>query len=253
MTSPGSRAEPAERHLATLCRELERRGVRCELDTRGIWPRLRIRTPDQTAAAAFDNNIIAVRIRGWWWYCWPWVEMISPVSSVTRAADIIVSDLDIGYHDGPRIGIDGHDGPALAARGKLRAQPGIRGLRNPGLLSADRGLRSPRLHALASGLHRLLAFPGPPRASQAQCHALLARLRDELIPLGAVPAMKPGSLLMGVWPRVYATVSRDGVEYAWIARDEIHTHPARDVAGAAQRIATLSEVLISDLRRRSAP
>jgi len=63
--------DPYEQHLITLRDELGRRGVRCELDDRGIWPRLRVYCPGETPGADFDNNVVAASIGGQWCYWWP--------------------------------------------------------------------------------------------------------------------------------------------------------------------------------------
>jgi len=89
--------DPYEQHLIALRSELARRGVRCELDDRGIWPRLRIYCPGETAGAEFDNNVVTATISGRWCYCWPSATPIGPVTHLKQAAEAIIDDL--GIHD----------------------------------------------------------------------------------------------------------------------------------------------------------
>lgn len=91
--------DPCEQHLIALRDELARRGVRCELDDRGIWPRLRIYCPGETPGADFDNNVVAAPISGQWCYCWPSAMPIGPVTCLTQAAEIIIDELGVGNKD----------------------------------------------------------------------------------------------------------------------------------------------------------
>lgn len=87
--------DPCEQHLIALRGELAWRGVRCELDDRGIWPRLRIYCPGESAGAEFDNNVVAAPISGQWCYCWPSATPIGPVTNLTQAAETIIDELGI--------------------------------------------------------------------------------------------------------------------------------------------------------------
>jgi hypothetical protein len=87
--------DPCEQHLIALRDELARRGVRCELDDRGIWPRLRICCPGETPGADFDNNVVAAPISGQWCYWWPSATPIGPVAHLTQAAETIIDELGI--------------------------------------------------------------------------------------------------------------------------------------------------------------
>jgi hypothetical protein len=109
---PGTGMDPCAQYLLALRDELAGRGTRCELDGRGIWPRLRIYCPSETAAAQFDNNVVAALVRGRWCYCWPWAELIGPVTRPSQAAETILSDL--GIADSETAGPGGGEGAALS-------------------------------------------------------------------------------------------------------------------------------------------
>jgi hypothetical protein len=96
VTEPNPGADQCEQHLMALRDELARRGVRCELDDRGLWPRLRIYCPDEGATAEFDNNVVAAPISGRWSFFWPWAIPICSVTRIAQAADDIITDLGIG-------------------------------------------------------------------------------------------------------------------------------------------------------------
>lgn len=86
-------------YLAALRETLMARGLKCELNDRGTWPRLRIQSPFDidSDVAEFDNNVLAVRCgSGDWWFSWPWSEPISRVTDVTAAADHITENLGWG-------------------------------------------------------------------------------------------------------------------------------------------------------------
>jgi hypothetical protein len=82
-------------HLAALQDILSGRGLKCELNDRGTWPRLRIYGPCDTdsAVAEFDNNIVVVPRGEDWWFAWPWSETITPVGDVLTAAGRIIGEL----------------------------------------------------------------------------------------------------------------------------------------------------------------
>ncbi len=119
--------DPYEQHLIALREELARRGVRCELDDRGIWPWLRIYCPGETPGADFDNNVVTAPFGSQWCYCWPSATPIGPVTHLTQAAETIIDELGID---------DGEDqegesaGRALAA---LRAELDDRGMATQGM------------------------------------------------------------------------------------------------------------------------
>jgi len=96
MTDRKPGLDQCEQHLIALRDELAGRGVRCALDDRGLWPRLRIYCPDEGATAEFDNNVVAAPISGRWCFCWPWAVPIGSVSRVAQAAEDIITDLGIG-------------------------------------------------------------------------------------------------------------------------------------------------------------
>jgi hypothetical protein len=87
--------DPREQHLIALRGELTRRGVRCELDDRGIWPRLRVYCPGETAGAEFDNNVVAAPVSDRWHYWWPSATPIGPVTHLTQAAETIIDELGV--------------------------------------------------------------------------------------------------------------------------------------------------------------
>ena len=106
--------DPCEQYLIALRDELARRSARCELDERGIWPRLRIYCPGETAGAEFDNNVVAAPISGQWCYCWPSATPTGPVSNLAQAAETIIDELGIGSED------EGTNVASLAAQRMLR-------------------------------------------------------------------------------------------------------------------------------------
>jgi hypothetical protein len=80
-------------HLIALRDELAGRGVRCALDDRGLWPRLRIYCPGEGASAEFDNNVVAAPIAGRWFFFWPWADPVGSVTRVAEAAGRIIDDM----------------------------------------------------------------------------------------------------------------------------------------------------------------
>ncbi len=88
--------DPSEQHLIALRDELARRGVRCELDDRGIWPRLRIYCPGETPGADSGNNVVSAPISGQCCYCWPSATPIGPVTCLTQAAETIIDEPGTG-------------------------------------------------------------------------------------------------------------------------------------------------------------
>ena len=84
-----------EQHLTALREELARRGVRCELATQGVYPRLRIYCPGEGASAGFDHNVVAAPVAGRWFFFWPWAEPVGSVTRLAEAAARIIADLDL--------------------------------------------------------------------------------------------------------------------------------------------------------------
>src|SRR5262249_30876776 len=85
-----------EAHLRALQHALARRGMTCDLDTRAVWPRLRIHSPYEAsppAVADFENSVVAALFEDGWWFAWPWAERISEVTHTRSAADHITAIL----------------------------------------------------------------------------------------------------------------------------------------------------------------
>lgn len=83
-------------HLRRLQRALARRQLTGDLDTRAIWPRLRIHSPYEAnppSVADFENSVVAARFEDGWWFAWPWAEKITAVTCIRHAVDRIASDL----------------------------------------------------------------------------------------------------------------------------------------------------------------
>jgi hypothetical protein len=82
-------------HLAALGDILGGRGVKCDLNDSGAWPRLRIYGPYDidSAVAEFDNNVLVVPRGDDWWFAWPWSETIALVTDVVTAAGRIADEL----------------------------------------------------------------------------------------------------------------------------------------------------------------
>jgi hypothetical protein len=82
-------------YLAALQVVLAGRGLKCDVNDRGAWPRLRIYSPYDidSAVAEFDNSVLALPRGDDWWFAWPWSEMISPVTDIATAADHIAEEL----------------------------------------------------------------------------------------------------------------------------------------------------------------
>jgi hypothetical protein len=82
-------------HLAALGDILAGRGVKCEVNDRGAWPRLRIYGPYDidSAVAEFDSNVVVIPRGDDWWFAWPWSETITLVTDVVTAAGRIADEL----------------------------------------------------------------------------------------------------------------------------------------------------------------
>jgi hypothetical protein len=83
-------------NLRALELALGRRGMKCDLDTRAIWPRLRVHSPYETrppSVADFENSIVAALFDDRWWFAWLWAEKISEVTHIREAADKIAVEL----------------------------------------------------------------------------------------------------------------------------------------------------------------
>jgi hypothetical protein len=120
-----------EQHLTALREELARRGVRCELASQGVYPRLRIYCPGEDASAGFDHNVVAAPVVGRWFFFWPWAEPLGSVTRLAEAAARIIADLGLGScpgDDGHGDGGPGQTVPSLAVQRMLRqARAGIDG------------------------------------------------------------------------------------------------------------------------------
>jgi hypothetical protein len=67
-----------------------------DLDTRAVWPRLRVSSPyeaSQPAVADFENSVVAAEFDDGWWFAWLWAEKISEVTAIRAAADRIALEL----------------------------------------------------------------------------------------------------------------------------------------------------------------
>lgn len=132
--------DPCEQHLIALRDELARRGVRCELDDRGIWPRLRIYCPGETAGADFDNNVVSTPVSGQRCYCWPSATPIGPVTYLMQAAETIIDEL--GIHDWEDE--DGRTNVASLAVSRMLRQARLEISRPLRVLKQDMARRHPR-------------------------------------------------------------------------------------------------------------
>jgi hypothetical protein len=84
-------------HLITLRGELASRGVHSELQNGGGQLRLRVSSPGQSIDADEPTDaVIVARIGGEWWFCWPQLTPVMPVTTVPRAAEAIISELGLG-------------------------------------------------------------------------------------------------------------------------------------------------------------
>jgi hypothetical protein len=141
-----------ERHLIALRGELARRGLRCELEDRGVWPRLRIYCPGEGASAEFDNNVVAAPIAGRWFFFWPGAEPIGSVTRLGQAAERIADHL----------GLDGD--PDDDGTGQPVASLAVwRTLRRAGV-----GISSPVTPRPVPGRHGWRSGPRPEPASDAE-------------------------------------------------------------------------------------
>lgn len=125
-----------EQHLTALGEELAVRGVRCELASQGVYPRLRIYCPGEGASADFDHNVVAAPVVGRWFFFWPWAEPLGSVTRFAEAAARIIDDLDLDSgpgDDGPDDGGPRQTVPSLAVWRMLRqAREGIFSTPAPG-------------------------------------------------------------------------------------------------------------------------
>ncbi len=211
--------DPYEQHLIALRDELARRGVRCELDDRGIWPRLRIYCPGETPGAEFDNNVVAAPISDRWCYWWPSAEPSGPVTCLTQAAETIIDELGIG--DGEDEG--GRTNVASLAVSRMLRQARLEISRPPVPAGPAAG------HGLPGGgagraLAALLAELQARRLATAGL--TITRLQGTLtLAGGPAVAYRCGWLF---WPA--GRLSRGG-------RPLYTAHRAQDPAGAARRLA----------------
>lgn len=96
-TPPGSAGwDLGAEYLRALELGLRRHGMKCELDTRALWPRLRVYSPYEASppsVAEFENSIVAARFDDGWWFAWLWAEKITEVTNIQTAADRIALEL----------------------------------------------------------------------------------------------------------------------------------------------------------------
>jgi hypothetical protein len=193
MTAGKPGTDQREEHLASLRDELARHGVRCALDDRGVWPRLRIYCPGEGATAEFDNNVVAAPIVGRWFFFWPGAEPIGPVTGVADAAGRIIDDLCLDGDDGT-----GMSFTSLAVRRMLQhAQAGIP---SPGPPGSPPGGGAAARHQLPrpsrSAVPRLGTWPaGPPPGQRgAAARAAAGEHAEDKAPCRVVhiPAAGPG-------------------------------------------------------------
>ena len=129
MTDQNPGIDQRKEHLAALRDELTRQGVRCALNDRGAWPRLRIYCPGEGGSAEFDNNVVAAPIAGRWFFFWPGAEPIGSVTRVAAAARRIIDDLCLDGDDGTGMPV-----ASLAVQRMLQhARSGISSVHLPGV------------------------------------------------------------------------------------------------------------------------
>jgi hypothetical protein len=156
------------RYLAVLRDELSGRGVRCELIGGGIVPRLRVYEPGENSGAAeFDNNVVAVPLGGVWFYCWPWAEPIGPVTRPGQAAQAILTSLRPGDQASAEAGVLSLTARRMLERARRSALPA----------------HAPRAAAGAAGPVPQARAGGPLRAGRAGSNG----------PRPLVSSMRPGS------------------------------------------------------------
>jgi hypothetical protein len=83
-------------YLRALELALHDRGMKCDLDTHAIWPRLRVHSPYEASppsVADFENSIVAAPFDDGWWFAWLWAEKITEVTGIEAAADRIAVEL----------------------------------------------------------------------------------------------------------------------------------------------------------------
>lgn len=108
-------SDPETGCLERLCAELGRRGLRSEVVTSTIRPRLRLAIPGgpygRLADAEFEDNVVAAAgPDGRWSYWWPWVEAIYAADDPVQAAEVIMTGLGLDASEGDEAGEAGSDG-----------------------------------------------------------------------------------------------------------------------------------------------
>jgi hypothetical protein len=97
--SPGSAGwNLGAEYLHALELALKGSGMKCELDTRAISPRLRVHSPYEAgppSVADFENSIVAAPFDDGWWFAWLWAEKISEATNIQAAADRVALELGI--------------------------------------------------------------------------------------------------------------------------------------------------------------
>jgi hypothetical protein len=234
-----------ERHLIALRDELARRGVRCELEDLGVWPRLRIHCPSEGASAEFDNNVVAAPIAGRWFFFWPGAEPIGSVTRLAQAAERIADDL--GLDGDPDDDGTGQPVASLAVwRTLRRAGAGISSPVRPDLVPGSRGWRSgPRPEPA----------PGPPGPIQAGASGQPART----VGAGAKDAAARGmathsAVIPGFVLRHFAQSHHPlrAHQHAAAGRGEARLlMPRREPAGQSERTGTLPSLTLYRLLREA--
>jgi hypothetical protein len=79
-------------YLAALHTELGKHGLESELITWAIWPRLRLHAcVTHNDRAGWEDHIIARQTDdGDWWYYYPWIEKIGPVTDLADTTQLLI-------------------------------------------------------------------------------------------------------------------------------------------------------------------
>lgn len=167
-----------EHLLAALRGELARRGVRSDLEQRGLWSRLRVHHPSEDPAAGFDLNVIVASLAGQRCYCWPRAIPIGPVTQPAQAAGYITATLtQTAPGDTEAEGIASLTVHRLLS--EARADIGTPLNRQPRPLPAGRrGPRPAEVTTPATTSHGNTAVPGAVTAPRARSQQIMALARE---------------------------------------------------------------------------